>query len=98
MNAELMLFTHRMKMDTKVTVTIDSSKEGFTALIELMEICCGAILPGGIIANLCTAHGTSLLSLEPRLDALITEYMTALEYNRRNVRIMANGTDGAGSL
>lgn len=63
-----------------------------------MEIGRAAILPGGIVADLGAAHGTRLLTLEPGLYALITEYMTALQYNWRVVRIMANGTHGAGGI
>jgi len=63
-----------------------------------MEKRCTAILPGRIIANLGPTHGTRLLPLEPCLDTLITEYMTALEYNWRNVRIMTNWTNCSSSI
>lgn len=59
-----------------------------------MEECCAAVLPGGIVADFCPAHGTGLFSLKPGLNALITEDVAALEYNGRVEGIMAYGTQG----
>lgn len=63
-----------------------------------MEKRCAAVLPGRIIADLGAAHGAGLFTFEPRLHTLITEYMTALKYNGRIVRIMTNGADSISSI